>query len=311
MSCKTCGTKTYTKDDPKVPVEKTCCSANTSCTTPFEYDPEKIISECIFVEKVYDSIIINKEVDAVPATITSDPITIPSGSEIETLNITCSTRDVVVTPIVTKINGTDVSAFPTPIPGPGGIEQIDLSFIDTSKCDLENKGTPIYIAQTLDIAGQINLEINGVVKSCSEPRFCKFKTIASIDLDPLSILINAFAQLCIPSTAYAMKPSLAEFCSISCELVLPNGLDDVSLIPVLGSTTEFTVQIDDAFLILCITCEKKIKVPVQLCVLSTGFCEPPKQLGLCSDFPQLFPDQINKPILGSNDSYSDCNCNRD
>lgn len=307
MSCKTCGTKTYTKDDPKAPVKKTCCSANASCTTPCEYDPEKITSECIFVEKVYDSIIINKEADAVIDTITSDTITVPTGSEIERLNITCSTKNVIITPVVTKINGTDVSSFPTPT-GPGGVEQIPLDFIDTSKCDLENKGTPIYIAQTIDINGDIDLEINGIVKSCSEPRFCKFKTTASIDLDPELISLNAFARLCIPSTAYAMKPSLAEFCSISCELVLPSGLDDASLVPT-GTTDEFEVIIEDALLILCITCEKKIKVPVQLCVLSTGFCEPPKQLGLCSDFPQLFPDQINKPIRCEPDS--DCSCESD
>lgn len=297
MSCKTCGTKTYTKDDPKAPVKTTCCSANTSCVTPLEYDPEKITSECIFVEKVYDSIIINKEADTV-ITVRSKPITVPLGSEVERLNITCSTKDIVVEPIATKINGTDVTGFPTPT-GPGGVEQIPLGFIDTSKCDLENKGTPIYIAQTVEISGKINLELNGVVRSCSEPKFCKFKTTASKNIDDISI--NAFAQLCIPSTAYAMKPSLAEFCSISCELVLPNGLDDVSLIP---DGDNFKVKLEDAFLILCITCEKKVKVPVQLCVLSTGFCEPPKQLGLCSDFPQLFPDQINKPIIGD----SNCSC---
>ncbi len=301
MSCKTCGTKTYTKDDPKAPVEKTCCSANSSCTTPYEYDPEKIISECIFVEKVYDSVIINKEVDAVPGNIKSKPINVSLESEIEKLNITCSTKEITVTPLVTKINGTDVTPFPTPT-GPGGIDQIPLDFIDTSKCDLENKGTPIYIAQTVEISGKINLGISGVVKSCSEPKFCKFKTTASKNIDDISI--NAFAKLCIPSTAYAMKPSLAEFCSISCELVLPNGLDDVSLIDDAG---DIKVKIENAFLVLCITCEKKVKVPVQLCVLSTGFCEPPKQLGLCSDFPQLFPDQINKPVIGD----SSCNCEYD
>lgn len=298
MSCKTYGTKTYTKDDPKIPVQTNCCSANTSCVTPFEYDPEKITSECIFVEKVYDSIIINKEADVVVDSITSGAITVPSASEIERLNITCSTKDLIVTSTATKINGIDVTSFPTPT-GPGGVDQIPLGFIDTSKCDAENKGTPIYIAQTIEISGDINLDINGVVKSCSEPAFCKFKTTASQTIATLTQ--NSFAQLCIPSTAYAMKPSLAEFCSISCELVLPNGLDDVSLVPITG-TDLFELQIDGAFLILCITCEKKVKVPVQLCVLSTGFCEPPKQLGLCSDFPQLFPDQINTPIIGNPDS---------
>jgi hypothetical protein len=45
---------------------------------------------------------------------------------------------------------------------------------------------------------------------------------------------------------------------------------------------------------LCITCEKKIIVPVQLWVLSTGFVQiSPQVSAICTSFPQLFPDQID------------------
>ena len=45
-------------------------------------------------------------------------------------------------------------------------------------------------------------------------------------------------------------------------------------------------------LIFCIKCEKKIKFPVEICVLTTGFCkEPEVDFGRCEpdDFPDLFP----------------------
>ena len=46
---------------------------------------------------------------------------------------------------------------------------------------------------------------------------------------------------------------------------------------------------------LCVTCEKKIVVPVQLCVLSTGFPVLSADVSpICSSFPQLFPDQIDE-----------------
>ncbi|SHH00275.1 hypothetical protein [Tepidibacter thalassicus] len=299
MSCKTYNTTTYTKDDNKKGIERTCCSANTSCITPRTYDPEKITAECIFVEKVYDSIIIHKEVDVTPEfPIVSDVIScITSPCEIIKVDITCSAKNVIITPEITRINGEVIPPpFPT-VPGPSGLDQIDLSFIDTSKCDKEGKGTPIYIAQTLNISGELNLEITGEVRKHATGNIKTFKTNATIPI-PDGLSINAFAHLCIPSTAYAMKPSLAEFCSAMCEFILPNGLDDLELV---GSPCNTSIQINGAFITLCLTCEKKIKVPVQLCVLSTGFCQAPEQQGLCAEFPQLFPDQINKKIIDDDD----------
>ena len=43
-------------------------------------------------------------------------------------------------------------------------------------------------------------------------------------------------------------------------------------------------------LYLCVSCEKKIIVPVQLCVLSTGLVQiSPTASTICTSFPQLFP----------------------
>ena len=41
------------------------------------------------------------------------------------------------------------------------------------------------------------------------------------------------------------------------------------------------------------TCEKKIVVPVQLCVLSTGYAQAAvQQNAICTTFPPLYPNQI-------------------
>jgi hypothetical protein len=48
-------------------------------------------------------------------------------------------------------------------------------------------------------------------------------------------------------------------------------------------------------LLVCVSCEKKIIVPVQLCVLSTGFVKlDPQVSAICGSFPGLFPNQIKE-----------------
>ncbi|MFV0518526.1 MAG: hypothetical protein ACK5MV_14135 [Aminipila sp.] len=65
------------------------------------------------------------------------------------------------------------------------------------------------------------------------------------------------------------------------------------------------------------TCEKKIVVPVQLCVLSTGFAQiSPQVNAVCSSFPSLFPNQIKESdtlencgaISDDDDCDDDCGC---
>ena len=47
--------------------------------------------------------------------------------------------------------------------------------------------------------------------------------------------------------------------------------------------------------LVCVSCEKKIVVPVQLCVLSTGFVQlSPQVSAICGSFPALFPNQIKE-----------------
>ncbi|QIB69517.1 hypothetical protein Ami103574_09325 [Aminipila butyrica] len=67
-------------------------------------------------------------------------------------------------------------------------------------------------------------------------------------------------------------------------------------------------------IIIAFTCEKKIVVPVQLCVLSTGFAQiSPQVNAVCSTFPSLFPNQIKESDTLENcgevsPEEDDCNC---
>ena len=46
---------------------------------------------------------------------------------------------------------------------------------------------------------------------------------------------------------------------------------------------------------ICLTCEKKIVVPVQLCVLTTGYVDAPlQQNAVCTTFPSLFPGPVKE-----------------
>ncbi|WP_432401166.1 hypothetical protein [Wukongibacter sp. M2B1] len=272
-----------------------CCTANTGCITPETYDPEVIVSECIFVEKVYDSVVIKDETDEVVSfnlTSTDLGFCVPTGSKILKVTVNCTTKPkggstgTTVTPTVLTINGVTPPVGPTPT-GPGGIEQIDLSFIDTSECDELGRGTPIIVDQEITVAGEVLVTISGTILLPDKTKrtFCNDVVI---DFDDFTL--RKFVKLCIPSTFAAMKPSLAEFCAILCDFVLPLGTDSL--------TPDGSGGLDvNGILVLCLICEKKVKVPVQLCVLSTGFCDQQEQGGLCVEFPRLFPEQVNVEVI--------------
>lgn len=271
---------------------KNCCTANTGCITPAEYDPEVITNECIFVEKVYDAVILRDEVDRVIDMLEINNFPIP-GRDIQKfldVRITCNSTGLIVTDRVLSINGQTTPCDPTFVPGPGGMRQINLACIDTSECDARGKGTPIVVDQRIRVTGEVEIKIKGTVLTTSgdKKKFSVSKIITDATFDPISL--RKFARLCIPSTAAATKPSMAVFCGVLCDLILPFGLDSLEVI-------DNTLMITGPILVFCITCEKKVKVPVQLCVLSTGFCEFEDQGGLCVEFPKLFPDQVNVKII--------------
>ena len=206
-----------------------------------------------------------------PRNLIIDPETILSGGE-----------------FLRKPNGDFVE-----VTGPDGLCSERLIYADTSDCDEESLGTPVFGTQNIRIKGNVIVEIDFLIID-SRDRRVTFTVSANIPVGSASapIVLTNFFELCIPSVQdSAFFPRFAEFCNILCETRLAtNSVSrDVSICDETGAITI------DLIIALCITCEKKIIVPVQLCVLSTGFPElSPEVSPICTSFPTLFPRQIDE-----------------
>ncbi len=290
------GKNVYTRSGLSIEQTDSCCTANSGCVTPPVYSPEDIIAECIFTDKVYDAILIREEADQCKTVFFDIPDNVPEGTEIINATITCSVKPnggssgVVIEPKINSINGHGCPSAPTPIGS--GADRIPLDFIDTSECDAEGRGTPIVVDQEIDVYGEVLITISGTASLPNgNTRDFTVKKVVRID----DFMIKRFARLCIPSTFAAQKPYLTEFCAVLCDAILPLGLDSLEIVNRDGNLALKA----NLVLLFCIVCEKKIIVPVQLCVLSTGFCQPEEQEGgLCVEFPRLFPEQVNVRIIG-------------
>ena len=177
--------------------------------------------------------------------------------------------------------------------GPDGFSSEKLIYADTSECDTEDMGTPVFGTQRIRVRGNVFIEIDLLLLD-SRDRRVTFTISANVPIAPTSspLILTNFFELCIPSVNdSAFFPRFAEFCNILCETRLATNsiTRDIDINPETGAITI------DLIIAFCISCEKKIIVPVQLCVLSTGFPElSPEISPICTTFPTLFPRQIDE-----------------
>lgn len=291
-------------DHGKPPADRSCCIADTGCH--FRGRLDKVVGECIFVDKVYDGITLNLQglqagnkisFGHLPASRCGSGAKITAVRSItarkffnpENIN---DSRNLIVTPITTLSGAqfvTDCKGNPVTVPGPAGLLQY-LIYTNTSSCDGMSRGTPIFGSQEIHITGCISVSM---AVDFEDNRGRVHQTTLSARM-PVNQRITNFFELCMPSVFDStFLPQFTEFCNISFNpgLATRNVGRDVSLNSTTGEVTANLV------VALCITCEKKIKVPTQLCVLSTGFCEhpvSPREI-LCPSFPPLFPPQVNIP----------------
>ena len=148
-----------------------------------------------------------------------------------------------------------------------------------------------------EIAGEYEKETGNVIieldlllaDSCgSESVFTVAATVNVADACQPLVLTNFF-EICMPSvTDTAFLPRFTEFCNSACEARLATN----------NCGRDLSIDADgrvsgNLIIALCVSCEKKIVVPVQLCVLSTGFVSlESQQNAICTTFPSLFPKQI-------------------
>lgn len=287
-----------------------CCIGTTGC----EWDGtlRHVVTEPVYLQKVYDATLVQLQALSTVNNIRFTPNLVTTSRIIRVLDIRCrkffnpanieDPRNLVVDPetilsggeFVRKPNGDFVE-----VTGPDGIRNQKLIYADTTECDDVGKGTPVFGTQRIFLRGNVFIEIDVLVLDCNGRR-SKLTLSANVPIAPPNapIILTNFFELCVPSVFdSAFFPRFAEFCNVLCETRLAtNSISrDITVCPETGE-----IRID-LIIAICISCEKKIIVPVQLCVLSTGFTElSPETSPICTTFPTLFPKQIDE------NSVSEC-----
>ncbi len=296
------GSKFRPEIDPENITDR-CCDGNTGC----EWDGtlRNVVTEPIFVQKVYDATLVQLQALSTVNNVRFTPNLPGVARVLRILEIRCrrffnpanirDPRNLVVDPetllsggeFIRKENGEFVEVI-----GPDGLSTERLIYADTSECDETGRGTPVFGTQRVRLSGNVIIEIDLLLLD-SRDRRVTFTISANVPIATIQnpIILTNFFELCIPSVFdSAFFPRFTEFCNVNCETRLgTNSLTrDIDVCPETGE-----IRID-LIIALCISCEKKIIVPVQLCVLSTGFPElSPEVSPICSSFPTLFPRQID------------------
>ncbi len=277
-----------------------CCIGNTGC----EWDGtlRNVKTEPIFVQKVFDATLVNLQALSTVNNVRFTPNLGRNAKIIRILDIRCrrffnpeninDPRNLIVEPETMLSGGKfvkDGKGNTIDVVGPDGFRSEKIIFADTSECDEEGKGTPVFGTQKVRISGNVLIEIDAIVQTSGSRR----RTVTLTTNVPITpVELTNFFELCIPSVFNsAFFPRFAEFCSILCETRLATNsiTRDININPETGE-----VKID-LIIAICVSCEKKIIVPVQLCVLSTGFPKlSPEVSPICTTFPSLFPKQIDE-----------------
>jgi hypothetical protein len=291
-----------------------CCTGNTGCH--FDGTLRDVKAEPIYTQKVYDAALFNLQGLKTVTKQKFSPALGPDARIIKVLDIRCKKffnpknindpANLKVVPKTTISGGDfvrDECGESVKVIGPDGKPSEKLVFADTEFCDEKGKGTPIFGTQNIEISGNVIVEIDVIfIDDCDKE--CKATLVANVQIAPRKnpIVLTNFFDLCIPSVFdSAFLPRFTEFCNLSCEprLATNSIIRDIFIDP---DTGEVFINL---LIALCVTCEKKIVVPVQLCVLSTGFPELAAEISpICATFPNLFPEQIDEKKKRHNDVES-------
>ena len=286
-----------------------CCTGQSGCD--WDGTLRNVVTEPIYVQKVYDAVLFNLQgLKTAPDTCFEPPLGCGTNI-IRIADIRCrkffnpdNIKDdcnLKINPnttlsggqFVKKEDGCDYKVI-----GPDGTLSQKLVYADTSFCDEEELGTPIFGTQNIEVSGCVEIEMDLVVSPCDSTRESIITLSAVVEIAPECnpLVLTNFFEICVPSVFdTAFLPRFTEFCNLDCVIRLAtNSIQrDFEIDPRTG------VLSVNLIISLCISCEKKIVVPVQLCVLSTGFVQlAPEQASICPTFPRLFPRQIDENSVG-------------
>ncbi|MBR5516591.1 MAG: hypothetical protein IKU53_01340 [Firmicutes bacterium] len=278
-----------------------CCNSNTLCE--FNGDLSCVDSEPIYVQKVFDAVLFNMQ-GMKTVQNTSFAPAVPQGHRVKrVVDIRCRKSfnpcnvddpSNLKLDVNTSISGAtflkNANGDYLQVVGADGTFSEKILYAETSDCDDQCKGTPIFGTQNIAITGNIIIELDLLLcDPCNNDSIYTVSADVNIADACQPLVLTNFFEICMPSTIdTAFLPRFTEFCNSACEarLATNNCGRDLS-IDCNGCIT------GNLIIAICVTCEKKIVVPVQLCVLSTGYVQPAVQQNtICSSFPTLFPNRV-------------------
>jgi len=276
---------------------------NTGCC--WDGSMKGVHAETIFVQKTYDAALCHLQGIKTVANLQLQG-QLPMGSTItEVLDVRAKKffnaanlydpRNLTLTPTV-SITGAhfveDGCGNPVTVMGPDGLSTQKLIHADGACAT--GCGTPVYGTQTVNVTGDVLLEIDVAYTQgddCCNPceREATLTARVNVGSEASPLVLTSFFQLSLPNIEdSAFLPRFAEFCNVGFDArLVSNTLCRDITVDACGCVTA------NVLILILVSCEKKIVVPVQLCVLSTGY--PKLQAAtapMTQHYPQLFPDTI-------------------
>lgn len=300
-----------------------CCNSHVLCE--FDGDISSLKSEPIYVQKVFDAVEFHLQgMKSVSGQVFSPCI--PCGYRVKrVIDIRCKRSfnpENVDDESNLKLNvNTSISGATFLKNGAGDILTVvgadgnlseKLLYAETSDCDDKCMGTPIFGTQNICITGDVIVELDLLLcDSCNHETIFTVCSEVNVAEACQPLVLTNFFEICMPSAIdTAFLPRFTEFCNSACETRLATNNHGRDL------CIDANGQVSANLIIaICVTCEKKIVVPVQLCVLSTGYVQAEvQQNAVCQSFPTLFPNQIRPSDTIENcgqiagDTDNDCGC---
>lgn len=223
-----------------------CCNANQLCE--FSGNLRDVVSEPIFVQKVYDAVLFNLQGLKTVTNQCFSPA-IPRGHRLRrVIDIRCkrffnplNVEDPsnLTLDVDTTISGAtfiqDAHCDPIRVVGPDGTFSERVLYADTEECDEKCKGTPIFGTQNIAITGDVLVTLD-LLLSDRNDHDVVFSVVANVNIADCHspLVLTNFFELCMPSTQNsAFLPRFSEFCNPACEtrLATNNIGRDITLCP--------------------------------------------------------------------------------
>ncbi|MDO4745647.1 MAG: hypothetical protein Q4B18_03730 [Bacillota bacterium] len=289
-----------------------CCHANELCK--FSGDLSEVNVTPIYVQSVYDAVRFNMHGMRTVQNLHFSPC-IPCGCTVTGIN------DIRIKRVFDPVNSGDCNNLTLEMEtgitgahfvnnscgvvetiGPDGVPSEKMLYADSNECDSSGSGTPIFGTQNAKLYGNVMIYLDiTLCDACGRETCATLSAELNIAKQNCPLVLSNFFELCMPNIENsAFLPRLTELANVGFNARLAT--NSVNRDICIGHNGDVTANL---IITLCVAAEKKITVPVQLCVLSTGFANAPLKDNNFGNMscPGLFPERTERT------EKSDCLCN--